>query len=121
MDISGSMCVSTEVPALQNEWKALRQGGGKVTAHAHAHTRTHVTHMMRAQSKEEKNKEINASFNAENSYQYMPRENRNASYISRLECMQAAVDTQLQRLKVQSPNKKVVLITFNNEVPPHPI
>ncbi|ELR11576.1 Ras subfamily protein [Acanthamoeba castellanii str. Neff] len=96
MDISGSMCVSTEVPALQNEWKALRQGGGK--------------------SKEEKNKEINASFNAENSYQYMPRENRNASYISRLECMQAAVDTHLQRLKVQSPNKKVVLITFNNEV-----
>ncbi len=72
------------------------------------------------QSKEEKNKEINASFNAENSYQYMPRENRNASYISRLECMQAAVDTHLQRLKVQSPNKKVVLITFNNEVPtPH--
>ena len=69
------------------------------------------------QSKEEKNKEINASFNAENSYQYMPRENRNASYISRLECMQAAVDTHLQRLKVQSPNKKVVLITFNNEVP----
>jgi len=77
---------------------------------------------MHTQSKEEKNKEINASFNAENSYQYMPRENRNASYISRLECMQAAVDTHLQRLKVQSPNKKVVLITFNNEVPtPHNI
>jgi hypothetical protein len=44
MDISGSMCVSTEVPALQNEWKALRQGGGKVTARTRTHHRTR-THM----------------------------------------------------------------------------
>jgi hypothetical protein len=71
------------------------------------------------QPKEDKNKEINASFNSENSYQYLPGENRNASYISRLECMQAAVDTHLQRLKVQNPSKKVVLITFNNEVHRH--
>ena len=26
IDVSGSMCVSTEVPALQSEWKKLRQG-----------------------------------------------------------------------------------------------
>ncbi len=26
VDISGSMCVSTEVPALQSEWKNLRKG-----------------------------------------------------------------------------------------------
>ncbi len=30
--------------------------------------------------------------------------------------MQAAVDTHLQRLCVQNPNKRVILITFNNEV-----
>lgn len=28
VDVSGSMCVTTEVPALQGEWKKLRNGGG---------------------------------------------------------------------------------------------
>jgi hypothetical protein len=27
VDVSGSMCVTTEVPALQGEWKKLRKGG----------------------------------------------------------------------------------------------
>lgn len=109
------MCVSNEVPALQNEWKALRQGT-KVNTAAHAPVKPTQTQASFDLQKEEKNREINASFNSEGSYQYLPKENRNASYISRLECMQAAVETHLQRLKVQSPKKQVVLVTFNNEV-----
>ena len=36
--------------------------------------------------------------------------------MSRLECMQTAVDTQLKRLMVQKPNAVVLLVAFNNEV-----
>eukprot|EP01113_Clastostelium_recurvatum_P035404 TRINITY_DN4934_c0_g1_i4.p1 TRINITY_DN4934_c0_g1~~TRINITY_DN4934_c0_g1_i4.p1 ORF type:complete len:930 (-),score=159.59 TRINITY_DN4934_c0_g1_i4:32-2821(-) len=77
IDISGSMCVTTEVPALQNEWKKLRNahagGGGR-------------------------------------------GEGNQGNYISRLQCVQTAVCTFLDRLRIQFPNKRVVLITFANEV-----
>merc|ERR1712137_1082473 len=43
-------------------------------------------------------------------------ESRNAEYISRLECMQTAVLTQLDRILVEHPTRKVLLITFNSEV-----
>jgi hypothetical protein len=36
--------------------------------------------------------------------------------MSRLECMQTAVDTHLKRVTVQKPNAIVLLIAFNNEV-----
>jgi len=84
IDISGSMCVTTEVPALLSEWKNLRK----------------------AQSNRE----------APPADQYMPGENRNVEYISRLECMQTAVVTQMDRILVEHPNRRVLLITFNNEV-----
>ncbi|KAL6071496.1 Ras GTPase [Balamuthia mandrillaris] len=100
VDISGSMCVSTEVPALQGEWKNMRN---------------------KAASRERRNslKEgmpKNDLFDTGGASQYLPGEKRNTSYISRLECMQEAVKTHLQRLLVQSKDKKVVLITFNNDV-----
>jgi hypothetical protein len=72
VDVSGSMCVTTEVPALQGEWKKLRSGGGG-----------------------------NAG---------------DKSYISRLECVQSAMQTMLDRTAIQYPKKRAVLITFNNEV-----
>merc|ERR1719397_233208 len=37
-------------------------------------------------------------------------------YISRLECIQLAVQRQLERLQLINPNKRVVLITFDNQI-----
>lgn len=48
--------------------------------------------------------------------QYLPREKKNVTYISRLECVQAAIESQLSELQRATPNKKIGLITFNNEV-----
>lgn len=75
VDISGSMCLTTQVPALQAEWKAVRDGGDKYFGGR-----------------------------------------KNEMYISRLECVQAAVKRQLERIQLEHPNQKVVLVTFNNEV-----
>ena len=41
---------------------------------------------------------------------------RHVTYISRLQCVQAAIESQVQSLKENEPNKKVGLVTFNNEV-----
>lgn len=38
------------------------------------------------------------------------------TYVSRLECVQAAIEAQIQELKKNKPNVKVGLVTFNNEV-----
>eukprot|EP00026_Physarum_polycephalum_P001882 Phypoly_transcript_01885.p1 GENE.Phypoly_transcript_01885~~Phypoly_transcript_01885.p1 ORF type:complete len:979 (+),score=188.07 Phypoly_transcript_01885:120-3056(+) len=40
----------------------------------------------------------------------------NTQHISRMQCMQAAVDMQLEEIYKQHPKKRVVLITFSNEV-----
>ncbi|EFA80461.1 type A von Willebrand factor domain-containing protein [Heterostelium album PN500] len=41
------------------------------------------------------------------------------SYISRLECVQSSLPTMLDRLVIQCPNRRVVLITFSDEVVIH--
>jgi hypothetical protein len=46
----------------------------------------------------------------------MPGERRDVTYISRLQAVQAAVDHQLEEMIKQHPNRRVALITFNNEV-----
>eukprot|EP01133_Synstelium_polycarpum_P002265 gene2265-2567_t len=76
IDVSGSMGITTEVPALQSEWKSLRSG------------------------------DRNASPSG-------------PSYISRLECVQSSLPTMLDRLVLQYPNKRVVLITFSDQVVVH--
>ncbi|KAF2075991.1 hypothetical protein CYY_002698 [Polysphondylium violaceum] len=38
------------------------------------------------------------------------------TYISRLECVQSSIPTMIDRLSIQYPNKRVVLITFSDEV-----
>jgi hypothetical protein len=73
VDVSGSMCVTTEVPALQGEWKKLRKGGNSAASNG-------------------------------------------KSYISRMECVQSAMQTMLDRTALQHPKKRAILITFNNEV-----
>ncbi|EGC36963.1 hypothetical protein DICPUDRAFT_168760 [Dictyostelium purpureum] len=70
IDISGSMGITTEIPALQSEWSNLRKG----------------------------------------------KSNSGPSYISRLECVQSSIPTMIDRLAIQHPNKRVVLVTFSDEV-----
>jgi len=53
--------------------------------------------------------------NEDSSDQYLPRQKRNVTYISRLQAAQAAVDQQLEEMVKQHPNRRVALIVFNNE------
>jgi hypothetical protein len=62
VDISGSMCLTTQVPALQAEWKAVRDGGDKYFGGR-----------------------------------------KNEMYISRLECVQAAVKRYSNFPEIQFP------------------
>ena len=101
IDISGSMCVTTEVPALQAEWKKLRNEKKSSSSLASKNRRNIIPNDIEGDIPYD---------------QYIPGENRNAEYISRLQCMQSAVITQIDRVLIENPLKKVLLITFNNEV-----
>lgn len=48
--------------------------------------------------------------------QYLPNERRDITYVSRLQCVQAAVAHQIDILFKEHPNSKVGLVFFNNEV-----
>lgn len=50
-------------------------------------------------------------------FQHLPsQKNKNVSWISRKQCVLAAIETQLNEMKITHPNRKVGLITFNNDV-----
>ncbi|XP_064628238.1 circularly permutated Ras protein 1-like [Lineus longissimus] len=85
VDVSGSMCVTTEVP-------------GKLKLRG-----TNALHRMQ-------------SFNEGHEDQHLPGERRNLTYVSRLQAMQAAVDFQIGEMAKEHPNRRVALISFNNEV-----
>lgn len=38
------------------------------------------------------------------------------TYVSRLQCVQSAIDTQLEAMQKNNPDRKLGLVTFNNEV-----
>jgi hypothetical protein len=42
--------------------------------------------------------------------------NRNVTYVSRLQCLQAAIESNLSQMLKEAPNRKVGFVTFNNEV-----
>eukprot|EP01123_Difflugia_compressa_P010696 TRINITY_DN398_c0_g1_i1.p1 TRINITY_DN398_c0_g1~~TRINITY_DN398_c0_g1_i1.p1 ORF type:complete len:679 (-),score=166.31 TRINITY_DN398_c0_g1_i1:70-1827(-) len=48
--------------------------------------------------------------------QYLPNEKTDITYVSRLQCVQAAVSAQIDLLSKEHPNKRVGIVTFNNEV-----
>lgn len=48
--------------------------------------------------------------------QWLPGENRNVTYVSRLQAVQAAVDNQLDTIAQTYPNVRVGLVAFSNEV-----
>lgn len=93
VDISGSMCVTSEVEELQAAWAELR---GNVDNRNNNHD--------------------NAALNPEGADQWMRGERRGATYISRLACVKAALDLHLNRLRKQHPNKRMCLIVFASEV-----
>lgn len=53
---------------------------------------------------------------SDGSYQYMDREMKNTTYVSRMQCVQAAIENQLTELAHGAPNRKAGIVTFNNEV-----
>jgi hypothetical protein len=48
--------------------------------------------------------------------QYMPGEKRNVTYVSRLQAMQAAVNTQIETMAKDTPSRRVGIVTFNGDV-----
>jgi len=57
-----------------------------------------------------------SAFNEDRSDQFFPKQKRNATWISRLQSVQAAVDDQLTELAKEKPNCKVALVTFSTEI-----
>uniref|UniRef100_A0A6B2L0P9 VWFA domain-containing protein n=1 Tax=Arcella intermedia TaxID=1963864 RepID=A0A6B2L0P9_9EUKA len=88
IDISGSMCVSTEVQ-------------GKVNLHPRAKVHDLYNEF--------------SSF-TEGMAQWLPGQSQNVTYISRMQCVQSAVHRELENLAKNFPDYYPVLITFNQEV-----
>eukprot|EP01123_Difflugia_compressa_P008904 TRINITY_DN2809_c0_g1_i1.p1 TRINITY_DN2809_c0_g1~~TRINITY_DN2809_c0_g1_i1.p1 ORF type:complete len:547 (-),score=106.35 TRINITY_DN2809_c0_g1_i1:69-1709(-) len=88
IDISGSMCVTTEVQ-------------GKVNIHSRAVT-IGIAEELRALT--------------EGQAQWLPGQNQNVSYISRMQCVQSAVHREIENLAKKFPRHRPVLITFNHDV-----
>ena len=57
-----------------------------------------------------------SSLNVNNEDQYLPRQRRDVTYVSRLQSVQAAVDFQLEELAKTNPSQRVALVTFSDEV-----
>eukprot|EP01022_Parablepharisma_sp_SALTPOND_P019152 TRINITY_DN3238_c0_g1_i1.p1 TRINITY_DN3238_c0_g1~~TRINITY_DN3238_c0_g1_i1.p1 ORF type:complete len:731 (+),score=92.14 TRINITY_DN3238_c0_g1_i1:5000-7192(+) len=53
---------------------------------------------------------------SDGSQQYMGKEKKNTTYISRMQCLQTAIEKQISDLSNGAPNRKVGIVTFNNEV-----
>uniref|UniRef100_A0A6A7G8Q6 Sec23/Sec24 trunk domain containing protein n=2 Tax=Hirondellea gigas TaxID=1518452 RepID=A0A6A7G8Q6_9CRUS len=84
IDISGSMCVSKEVPG-----KFKLKGD-------------HTQDL--------------AALNENHEDQFMPNQNRNTTWVSRLQAVQAAVNAQLEILQKTRPKYRVGLVTFARDV-----
>lgn len=102
------MCVSTQIPDLCSEWKTMRDEmvGGDDSRHE-ASRQERLNQVARIAGLRD-GSDIN--------HQFMPNESRNTSNVSRFDCIKAAIKTQLERLVIKQPKKRVVLITFNDEV-----
>lgn len=95
IDTSGSMNVTTEVPA----------GFGLF--------------QLQIAKKKDADEELARELAAQYQNQYMRSETRNARYISRMECVQAAITIQLEELHRAHPDRKILLISFDNDVTVH--
>ena len=82
IDISGSMCVTQELPGKHNlkgsTWR---------------------------------DKEIR-ELGRDAGQQYLPGQQRNVTHVSRLQCVQAAIEAQIEKLAIEHPNKCVRYVLF---------
>jgi hypothetical protein len=53
---------------------------------------------------------------SDGSDQFLEDEGKNQTYVSRMQCMKAAIDTQIKDMEKACPERKVGLVTFNNDV-----
>ncbi|CAG9333239.1 unnamed protein product [Blepharisma stoltei] len=72
--------------------------------------------MGHIQLKTNKLEELRKQIGRNEGPQYMPKENKNITYVSRLECLQAAIEYQLTELQRGTPHRKIGIVTFNGEV-----
>mmetsp|Transcript_57313 Transcript_57313/g.78154 ORF Transcript_57313/g.78154 Transcript_57313/m.78154 type:complete len:794 (-) Transcript_57313:139-2520(-) len=86
LDVSGSMCVSVEVPGLVN----LR-----------GDRRSQLAEMRTAE---------------DDHNQFLPGQRRDVTYISRMQAVQAAINAQLSAMAEESPDRVVGLVTFSSSV-----
>eukprot|EP01129_Flabellula_baltica_P001573 TRINITY_DN1152_c0_g1_i1.p1 TRINITY_DN1152_c0_g1~~TRINITY_DN1152_c0_g1_i1.p1 ORF type:complete len:544 (+),score=97.47 TRINITY_DN1152_c0_g1_i1:63-1694(+) len=91
IDTSGSMCVTSEIP------KSLYQKS-----------------IFKSKMKETDSESILGTGDAQ--VQYLPNENRNVMYVSRLDSVKVSIEAQLIKLQQDHPNRKIVLITFSDKV-----
>lgn len=90
LDISGSMCVSSDVRGVHNVKGGKRQ--------------------------REALNQLGRELGVEVQGQFIPGQSRNATMISRLQCAQAAIEHHIEELALEEGDTKVGLVTFNNEV-----
>ena len=86
IDVSGSMCVTEEVKG------RLKLKG--------------------AADREKQMRELNP----EGDEQILPGWRRDVTWVSRLQCVQTAVDTQIEQLAKEHPNSRVAIVAFSSDV-----
>ncbi len=89
IDVSGSMCVTSEVP-------------GNVTYKG-------------SESRDKFNRQLQKT-EGEGGHQFFHGQKKNVTHVSRLQCVQAAVAAQIEKLAVEAPTTRVALVTFSDEV-----
>ena len=88
IDFSGSMCVSSEIQVKDE----LRHG---LSAEEY---------------------EMLKDFIEDNASQLLPNQKQDTQWISRKQCVLAAIESQLEEMKKTHPNRKVGVVAFNSEV-----
>lgn len=89
IDVSGSMCVTTEV-----------DGKFKLAGSEH---------------RDKVNRDLLGA-HGEGGHQYLPRQRQNVTHVSRLQCVQAAIAGQIEQIAANQPDTLVGLVTFSDEV-----
>ena len=89
IDVSGSMAVTSEVE-------------GKIS-------------FKGSESREKMNQELRRT-QGDGGHQFLPGQRQNVTYVSRLQCVQAAVAQQIEQIYAKNPNTKVGLFSFSDEV-----
>ena len=88
IDISGSMCVTSEVEG-KNKFKGQEK-------------------------RDKKNKEL--LVHGDGGHQFLDGERQDISYVTRLQCVQAAVEAEIEKVYKTKPDTKVGLVVFSTDV-----